>query len=51
MGPLGMFLGVPIFASLKLFFSEYVDRKYREKYLYDTPLQSASPVKEKKKKE
>lgn len=27
-GPLGMFLGVPIFASLRLFITEYIDAKY-----------------------
>lgn len=32
MGPLGMFIGVPIFASIKMFFGEYVDKKYNEKF-------------------
>ncbi len=32
MGPLGMFLGVPVFASIKLFFSEAIDKKYEEKF-------------------
>ena len=32
MGPLGMFLGVPIFASIKLFFCEYIESKYTSKY-------------------
>lgn len=32
MGPLGMFIGVPIFATIKLFWSEYIDRRYRKKY-------------------
>ena len=31
-GPLGMFLGVPILASMRLFFFEYIDKKYEEKY-------------------
>lgn len=35
MGPLGMFLGVPVFASIKLFFTEYINRKYHEKYYYE----------------
>ena len=34
-GPLGMFLGVPLFASLKMFFDEFVDKKYTEKYFYE----------------
>lgn len=33
-GPLGMFLGVPICASIKLFFGEEVDRRYSQKYYY-----------------
>lgn len=32
MGPLGMFIGVPVFASIKLFFCEYVDMTYSTKY-------------------
>lgn len=35
MGPLGMFLGVPVFASFKLFFTEYIDKNYTEKYFYN----------------
>ena len=31
-GPLGMFLGVPILGSLRIFINEYIDRKYKEKY-------------------
>ena len=27
-GPLGMFLGVPVFASFRLFITEYIDAKY-----------------------
>lgn len=34
-GPLGMFIGVPICASLKLFFSEAVERRYNKKYYFD----------------
>lgn len=30
-GPLGMFLGVPIFASIKLFFTEYIEERYQKK--------------------
>ena len=32
MGPLGMFIGVPVFASIKLFFCEHVDMLYNTKY-------------------
>ena len=32
MGPLGMFLGVPVVASVKLFFTEYIDERYQKKY-------------------
>lgn len=38
MGPLGMFIGVPIFATIKTFGSEYVDRKYQKKYPKEDPL-------------
>lgn len=34
-GPLGMFIGVPIFAAIKMFCNEYIDRKYQKKY-HDT---------------
>lgn len=34
-GPLGMFIGVPVCASIKLFFSEIVNQKYAEKYFYE----------------
>ena len=34
-GPLGMFIGVPVCASIKLFFSEVVNQKYAEKYFYE----------------
>lgn len=36
-GAFGMFLGVPVVASVKLFVSEAVNRKYREKYPHGTP--------------
>lgn len=38
MGPLGMFIGVPIFATVKVFCNEYIDRLYWEKYASDNPL-------------
>ncbi len=31
-GPLGMFLGVPVLGSLRIFLNEYIDKKYKEKY-------------------
>lgn len=39
MGPLGMFVGVPVFATIKTFAAEYVNRKYTQKYPTDDPLQ------------
>lgn len=44
LGPLGMFLGVPVFASIKLFFCEHVDKKYDEKY-GDKDVNALSPPK------
>lgn len=38
MGPLGMFIGVPIFATIKLFIGEYVNRKYEKKYPAADPM-------------
>ena len=38
MGPLGMFIGVPIFATVKVFGGEYIDRLYRKKYPSDDPM-------------
>ena len=32
MGPLGMFIGVPIFATIKMFCTDYINRKYDKKY-------------------
>ena len=32
-----MFIGVPVLASIKLFVSEAVNRRYREKYPHGTP--------------
>ncbi len=32
MGPLGMFIGVPIFAIIKLFVNEAIDRRYEKKH-------------------
>lgn len=42
MGPLGMFIGVPILATIKMFFSEFINRKYEEKYSNNDPLISNS---------
>lgn len=41
MGPIGMFIGVPITASLKLFIDEYIDRKFDKKY---KPQEDAAPL-------
>ncbi|MEA4816514.1 MAG: AI-2E family transporter [Lachnospiraceae bacterium] len=41
-GVLGMFLGVPIIASIRMFSSEYIDRKYNKKYFYNFPELKAS---------
>lgn len=38
MGPLGMFIGVPIFATIKIFGGEYIDRLYWNKYHTSNPL-------------
>ena len=38
MGPLGMFIGVPIFATVKVFGGEYIDRLYWKKYPSSNPL-------------
>ena len=38
MGPLGMFIGVPIFATVKVFGGEYIDRLYWKKYHSSNPL-------------
>ena len=38
MGPLGMFIGVPIFATVKVFGGEYIDRLYWKKYRSSNPL-------------
>ncbi|MGL4790658.1 MAG: AI-2E family transporter [Anaerotignaceae bacterium] len=35
-GPLGMFLGVPIFASIRLFIVESIDNKYTKKYSFNS---------------
>ena len=36
-GAFGMFLGVPVVASIKLFVSEAINRRYREKYPHGSP--------------
>ena len=38
MGPLGMFIGVPIFATIKTFGGEYINRRYEKKYPVNDPL-------------
>lgn len=38
MGPLGMFIGVPIFATVKVFGGEYIDRLYWKKYSSSNPM-------------
>ncbi len=40
MGPLGMFVGVPIFATIKTFGGEYISRLYTKKYADRDPLQT-----------
>lgn len=32
MGPLGMFVGVPVFATIKMFCTEYIEKRYAHKY-------------------
>lgn len=39
LGPLGMFIGVPIFATIKLFVNEAIDRRYQKKHGSDMPKQ------------
>lgn len=39
LGPVGMFIGVPIFATIKTFSSEYVNRQYWKKYPSTNPLE------------
>ncbi|MGN0135955.1 AI-2E family transporter [Anaerotignum sp.] len=38
MGPLGMFIGVPIFATIKTFGGEYINRRYEKKYPVNDPM-------------
>ena len=38
LGPIGMFIGVPILATFKMFFGEFVSRKYNEKYAEHDPM-------------
>nr|WP_243423512.1 AI-2E family transporter [Anaerotignum lactatifermentans] len=42
MGPLGMFIGVPIFATIKMFCQEFIDWKYRKKYQDQDPMETPS---------
>ncbi len=32
MGPMGMFVGVPVFATIKMFCTEYIEKRYAKKY-------------------
>jgi len=50
MGPLGMFIGVPIFATVKVFGGEYIDRLYWRKHSSSNPLH-LSPNREDEKDE
>jgi len=34
-GPFGMFIGVPVVASIKMFMDEFIDKKYNEKFFYE----------------
>ncbi len=43
MGPIGMFIGVPIFATVKVFGGEYIDRLYWRKYPSSNPLDLQRP--------
>ena len=47
MGPLGMFIGVPIFATIKTFGGEYINRSYEKKYPMDGPMDFPEPSKQK----
>lgn len=47
MGPLGMFIGVPIFATIKTFGGEYINRKYEKKYPMDGPMDFSEPSEQK----
>ncbi|WP_312043151.1 AI-2E family transporter [Anaerotignum sp.] len=38
MGPIGMFVGVPVLATIKMFLTEYINHKYQEKYTENDPL-------------
>jgi len=38
MGPVGMFIGVPILATMKMFLTESINRKYEKKYAQADPL-------------
>ncbi len=43
LGPVGMFIGVPILATFKTFGSEFISRKYQKKYPEDDPAAVPSP--------
>ncbi len=38
MGPVGMFIGVPVLATIKMFLTEYINSKYEKKYGHVDPL-------------
>lgn len=43
-GPVGMFLGVPIFASVKLFFTEYIEERYNRKQQDESHADKQNPL-------
>ena len=50
MGPIGMFIGVPVFATLKVFGGEYIDRLYWKKYPSSNPLNLSKTDEEEERK-
>lgn len=46
MGPIGMFIGVPVFATVKVFGGEYIDRLYWQKYPSSNPLNLSKKTEE-----
>ena len=38
MGPVGMFIGVPVLATIKMFLAEYINGKFEKKYGQEDPL-------------
>lgn len=43
LGPLGMFIGVPILATVKMFAGEYIEKQYQQKYQASDPLDLLTP--------